>query len=143
MGKAYSQDLRLRVLAAVDGGQSKLSIHRTLGVSRSTIDDWLALREQTGALWPKVRVASSRCAITDWTAFEAFAARNSGFTLGQMSVAWQEETGRKLSINTFSLALRRIGWTRKKRVFSTPSATPKSAPCSSAPSSSAPSSSDN
>lgn len=131
MGKAYSQDLRLRVLAAVDGGQSKLSIHRTLGVSRSTIDDWLALREQTGAVLPKARVASSRCAITDWTAFEAFAARRSGFTLGQMSVAWREETGRKLSINTFSLALRRIGWTRKKRVFSTPSATPKSASSSS------------
>ena len=132
MGKAYSQDLRLRVLSAVDGGQSKLSIHRTLGVSRSTIDDWLALREQTGAVLPKVRVASSRSAITDWPAFEAFAARHSGFTLGQMSAAWQSETGRKLSLVTFSRALHRIGWTRKKRVFSTPSATPSNAPSSSA-----------
>ena len=100
MGKAYSQDLRLRVLAAVDGGQSKLSLHRTLGISRSTIDDWLALREQTGAVRPKVRVASSRCAITDWAAFEAFATRNSGATLGQMAVLWQEEGGQGLSLIT-------------------------------------------
>ena len=132
MGKAYSQDLRLRVLAAVDAGQSKLSLHRTLGISRSTIDDWLALREQTGAVVPLVRVASSRCAITDWAAFEAFALRHSGCTLGQMSVAWESETGQRWSLITFSRALRRIGWTRKKRVFSTPSATPKSAPSSSA-----------
>ncbi len=118
MGKAYSQDLRLRVLGAVDSGQSKLSIHRTLGISRSTIDDWLALRQQTGAVLPKVRVASARRAITDWAVFESFAQSYNHATLGQMVVLWEQETGRKLSINTFSLALRRIGWTRKKRVFS-------------------------
>lgn len=131
MGKAYSQDLRLLVLRAVDSGQNKFSVHRTFGVSRSTIDDWLALREQTGALCPKPRIISRRSAITDWAAFEEFAARHSGSTLKQMSAHWQQENGRLLSINTFSLALRRIGWTRKKRAFSTPSATPLSAPSSS------------
>ncbi len=131
MGKAYSQDLRLLVLRAVDSGQSKLSVHRTFGISRSTIDDWLALRKQTGSLTPKPRVVKSRSAITDGAAFEEFAARHSGSTLRQMSAAWQQENGRLLSINTFSLALRRIGWTRKKRVFSTPSATPRNGPSSS------------
>ena len=131
MGKAYSQDLRLRVLAAVDGGRSKLSVHRTLGVSRSTIDDWLALRKQTGAVVPKVPAWPSRSAITDWAAFESFAKSNSGATLGQMAVLWEAQTGRKLSRNTFSLALRRIGWTRKKRAFSTSNATLSSEPSSS------------
>ena len=131
MGKAYSQDLRLRVLAAVDSGQSKLSLHRTLGISRSTIDHWLALRQQTGSVIPKPCVVPDRRALPDEAAFADFATRHSGQTLGQMSAAWQEETGRKLSINTFSLALRRIGWTRKKRVFSTPNATSSNAPSSS------------
>ncbi len=131
MGKAYSEDLRLLVLRAVDGGQSKLSVHRSFGISRSTIDDWLALREQTGSLCPKPRASANRRAITDWVAFEEFATRHSGSTLKQMSVAWQGENGRRLSINTFSLALRRIGWTRKKRVFSTSSATRRNAPSSS------------
>lgn len=125
MGKAYSHEVRVLVLRAVDSGQSKLSIHRSFGISRSTIDDWLALREQTGSLCPKPRVAKSRSAITDWAAFEEFATRHSGSTLKQMAVAWQKEYHRLLSLNTFSVALRRIGWTRKKRVFSTPSATPR------------------
>jgi hypothetical protein len=44
MGKAYSQDLRVRVLAALDGGMSKMAAHRTFRISWSTIDDWVALR---------------------------------------------------------------------------------------------------
>ena len=36
-----------------------------------------------------------------------------------MSVAWEEETGVKLTLMPFSHALRRIGYTRKKRAFST------------------------
>ncbi len=127
MRRAYSQDLRLLVLRAVDSGQSKLSVHRSFGISRSTIDDWLELRKHTGALCPKPRVATSRSAISDWVAFEEFAARHSGSTLKQMSAAWHQENGRVLSINTFSRALRRIGWTRKKRVFSMPNATPANA----------------
>ena len=46
MGKAYSQDLRLRVIAAIDGGMSKMVAHKTFCISRSTIDDWLALRAE-------------------------------------------------------------------------------------------------
>lgn len=49
-------------------------------------------------------------------AFEAFALRQSGSTLEQMSRAWEEETGRHLSRNTFSLALHKLGWTRKKEL---------------------------
>ena len=48
IGKSYSIDLRLRVLRAVDGGMSKMQVHKMYAISRSTIDDWLALREQTG-----------------------------------------------------------------------------------------------
>lgn len=48
MGAPYSEDLRLRVLAAVDGGVSKWRVQRTFGVSRSTIDDLLKLRAETG-----------------------------------------------------------------------------------------------
>jgi len=64
-------------------------------------------------------------------AFEAFATRHCGSTLGQMAEAWQQETGQSLSRNTFSLALRGLGWTRKKRASSTPSATRQSARLSS------------
>lgn len=120
MGAPYSQDLRFRVLAALDGGLSKMEVHRRFNVSRSTIDDWLHLREQTGS----VQVIPSRRhgpapAITDLVAFEAFAQRHRHQTLWQMKQSWFEEKGQRLSHNTFSLAMKRIGWTRKKSVGST------------------------
>jgi len=115
MGKSYSQDLRLRVLGALDEGMSKMATHRLFHISRSTIDEWLQRRQETGAVEVK-KPKGAPPAIADLSAFENFASRHSGCTLDQMSGAWEKETGCKLSRNTFSLALRKIGWTRKKRV---------------------------
>ncbi len=103
-----------------------MSLHKCLGVSRSTIDDWVRLREQTGAVLPQKSKPSPRRAIPDLIAFEAFALHHPHATLAQMAAAWQRETGLHLSLMAFSRALRRIGWTRKKRVFSIRSATPPS-----------------
>ncbi len=118
MGKAYSVDLRLRVLSAIDGGLSKTQAHKTYQVSRSTIDDWLALREQTGG----VHVMSSRAGrkgLPQDEAFESFVLRHQHSTLEQMRVAWHEERKQKLSLMSFSRALRAAGYTRKKRVIFT------------------------
>src|SRR5688500_8313576 len=105
MGKAYSQDLRLKVLGALDSGMSKMQAHKTFHVSRSTIDDWLRLRTEQG----HVRDAPARHkkggALGDLKVFGAFASRHQGATLKQMVAAWEQETGQHLSINTFSLAL--------------------------------------
>jgi transposase len=131
MGKSYSEDLRLKVMTALEGGMSKMVAHKTFGISRSTIDDWLRQREEVGHVRP---LAPVRCgplgAIADLPGFAAFARRHNSATLEQMSHAWEQETGRKLSRNTFSLALKKIGWTRKKRVVSTASATKTNAPAS-------------
>jgi transposase len=132
MGRAYSQDLRLRVLEAIDDGLSKMQAHQTFRVSRSTIDDWLRLRAEQGHVRDKaVLRTKAGGALGDTEVFGAFAARQSGATLKQMAEVWQDETGQELSINTFSLALQRLGWTRKKRVFSTASAMPYDAKSSS------------
>ena len=47
---AYSKDLRLRVLAAVDRGIPREEIIELFGVSRSTIKRWLKRRRQTGGV---------------------------------------------------------------------------------------------
>ena len=126
MRTAYSQDLRLHILAVFDGGMSKKSVHQTFGVSRSTLDHWLKRRQETGAVKAITNYKRGPApAMSDRKAFEQFAQRHSGATLGQMAVAWQEQTGQKLSLNTFSVALKRLGWTRKKRVFCTKSAIKK------------------
>ncbi len=124
MRSAYSRDLRLHILAMFDRGMSKKTIHQTFGVSRSTLDHWLKRRVETGDV--KTITGYKRGptpAISNSKNFEQFAQCHSGATLKQMSLAWQEQTGQKISINTFSLALKRLGWTRKKRVFYTRSVT--------------------
>jgi len=118
----YSEDLRERVLRVVDNGASKMAAHKTFGISRSTIDRWLALRATTGSLQANTSYRRGRApAINDLAVFEAFAQRHSGCTLAQMAIAWEQETGQKLTLMPFSIALRRIGWTRKKRVGATKS----------------------
>jgi transposase len=49
--KAYSQDLRERVIAAVEAGQhSQLEIAATFEVSGSTLDKWLKRWRDTGSV---------------------------------------------------------------------------------------------
>ena len=98
---------------------SKMQAHRTFGVSRSTLDDWLRLRAQQGHVRDKPRARTRRGALSDLAVFGEFAARHQGAALGQMANVWQYEKGQPLSRNTFSLALKALGWTRKKRAFST------------------------
>ncbi len=119
MGKAYSEDFRQRVLERIDGGMSKMQAHRTYNISRSTLDDWLRLRDEQGHLRDKPPAKGRQGTLSDHKVFGEFADRHQGATLGQMVTAWHQEQGQLLSINTFSLALKALGWTRKKRVFST------------------------
>ena len=87
-------------------------------MSRSTIDDWLKLREQTGSLQANTSYGRGPApAINDLAVFAEFAGRHSSCTLAQMAVAWETQSGRKLTLMPFPDALRRIGckgWTRKK-----------------------------
>jgi transposase len=128
----YSEDLRLRVLGAIDAGMSKMTAHKTFRVSRSTIDDWLKLRQHTGSVKANTSYRRGKApTIHDLPAFAEFVRRHSGCTLKQLAQAWEQETGVKLSLMPFSHALRRIGaqgkgWTRKKRVGATVNATRKS-----------------
>lgn len=121
MPKVYSVDLRARVLRSLEEGQSKSAAHRLFHVSRSTIDRWLSLREQTGSVSPP----AMRCGGISWLqgeVFEEFVQRHGHSTLGEMSQAWEQQTGVSLTAMSFSRALNRLGWTRKKRVGVTRSA---------------------
>jgi len=115
MSKGYSLDLRERVLQALDEGMSKSAAYRLFHISRSTIDHWLALREQTGSLAPRP-VHSTRARQLQGAAFEEFVQGHAHATLSEMRWAWHEQTGVSLTTMTFSRALSDLGWSRKKRV---------------------------
>lgn len=126
MPKRYSVDLRECVLKALDGGMSKMAAHRTFGLSRSTLDDWLALRESTGALEPLPH-RRARGRRLQGEVFEAFARRHFDATLAEMVAAWHAEHVQTLSDTSFSTALRALGWSHKKRAGRIGSATKKHA----------------
>jgi transposase len=115
MGAPYSRDLRERVLQCLDEGMSKMAAHKLFRVARSTMDDWLELREQTGsvAVVPPVRRGPGP-KIYDLAVFEEFAGRHNHKTLEQMAGLWEQETRARVSHTTVSGAMKRIGWTRKK-----------------------------
>jgi transposase len=51
--EAYSEDLRLRVVVAVDGGMPRREVERVFGVSRATIQRYVRRRRETGDLAPR------------------------------------------------------------------------------------------
>src|SRR3712207_4958869 len=124
--RAYSMDLRERVLAAVDRGTPRKEIVRTLGVSEPTIRRYLRLRRETGSVAPKPapkrafsigqRVEQRRAS---WNQLE----EHYDATLERHCLLWEREQGVKVSISTMSRAIRRLGWTLKKRVWVPPNET--------------------
>jgi transposase len=116
MPAPYSNDLREKVIAAIDRGEKKSHVSRIFNISRDTIDRWLNRRKATGsvkALQGYQRGHSHR--IKDWEEFHAFAQQYSDKTQAEMAQLWLGE----MSERTMSRALAHIGWTRKKRLMVT------------------------
>jgi transposase len=103
-----------------------MQAHKTFQVSRSTIDDWLRLREATGSVQVAPRQQREGRGLAGQEGFAAFVQGHPHSTLEQMRQAWQQQTQQSLSAMSFSRALRQQGYTRKKRVISTPSGAPPS-----------------
>ena len=111
-------DLRERVLAAVDRGTSREEIVRTLGVSHPTVRRYLLrLRRKTGSVAPKslpkrpFRIGTPEQKRALWAQLEA----HPEATLEHHREMWERERGARVSIATMSRAIRRLGWTYKKR----------------------------
>jgi transposase len=125
---AYSKDLRLKVLAAVDRGVPRKEVVGVFGVSLATLKRWLTRREEGEGLDPKPSPGRTPTILaTDeekrvlWAQLEA----SDDATLERHRELWKEERGIAVSISTMSRAVRKLGWTRKKGRWSPPSATSK------------------
>jgi transposase len=114
--KAYSQDLRERVLRAVDQGYQRVDIIKLFGVSRATIKRYLKQRRETGAVnvkpipgRPPKKFAPLQAHLV--AQLEA----HPDAKLAAHCQMWEEQQGVAVSTSTMSRAIRRVGWTRKKR----------------------------
>ena len=123
---AYSLDLRLKVLDAVDRGIPRKEVVRTFGVSMPTIERYLRRRrEGVGlALGRSPGRTPSICASVEerralWKQLE----ENDEATLERHCELWETKRSVRVSISTMSRAVRKLGWTFKKSHWEPPSET--------------------
>jgi transposase len=114
---AYSKDLRLRVLAAVDRGIPRKEVTELFGVSLSTIKRWLKRRRETGDVQTyKIpgRPAVKGKALRAWLPEHLQA--NPDLTLAEHCEAFEDDSGVKVSEATMSRAIARLPgeWPLKK-----------------------------
>jgi transposase len=126
--KAYSVDLRQRILAAVDRGMGRAEVAATFGVSLATIKRFVALRRMQPDLAAQ-RPSGRRRPIppTQHAALWAQLEADPDATIALHTERWNATHGTTLSQWTVGRAIRRFGWTRKKRRWVPPSATSNSA----------------
>lgn len=116
---AYSKDLRLRVLGAVDRGLSREEISNLFGISRSTIKRWVKRRREGEDLEPRHSTGRKRSILATvqerralWKQLE----ENDEATLEHHCELRQHRRGVRVSLATMSRAIReKLGWTFKKR----------------------------
>ena len=114
---AYSKDLRLKTLAAIDRGIPRTEVQDLFGVSRSTIKRWLNRRRQTGSVQTmKIpgRPAVKGEALREWLPSQL--KRNPDLTLKEHCEAFEDESGMEVSEATMSRNIARLpgGWPLKK-----------------------------
>ena len=113
--KAYSTDLRERVLAAHARGLSRQELIETFQVSQGSITRWLRQQRLTGDLTPRLPLGRAPAIPADQEAAlrrQLEAAPDA--TLTAHVAQWAADYGTVLSTWTLARALRRIGFSRKK-----------------------------
>jgi transposase len=105
--RAYSMDLRERVVAAVDRGMTQEQAATIFGVSVNTVGRYLARRRDTGSLAPTAHrhgpVPEKKARVQAWLPARLDAAADA--TLAEHTAALAEQTGVVVSTATMSRAI--------------------------------------
>lgn len=113
--RAYSTDLRQRIVAAVQAGEPKAAVARRFCVERSTVRRYVQRWERIGSLAPTPIPGDAPAIVpTQYPALLVQLAPLPDATLEGHCERWEREQGVRVSISTMSRAQRRAGWTRKK-----------------------------
>jgi transposase len=116
--KAYSYDLRLRVLRAVDQGQPRTEIVSMFAISLATFKRYLKRQRETGNVRAKSipgRPAKKGAALQAGLQPQLDAYPDA--TLAEHCQIWETTQGVQVSSATMSRAIQRLNWTRKKKTL--------------------------
>ncbi len=122
---AYSKDLRLKVLAAVERGVPRREVSGLLGISLATISRYVKLKSSGEDVAPKPSPGRTAKIFGGsghggalWRQLE-----NDTATLREHCELLEKERGVSVSVATMSRAVRKLGWTFKKDRWEPPRAT--------------------
>ena len=112
---AYSEDLRKKIVEAVEKGMPKIEAARVFGVGVSSVKRYVATYREGRSLAPKKRPGSEP-KLDDGARklLEANLEECPQATLPQRREFLRQVLGVSVSDSTVSRTLRRMGWTRKK-----------------------------
>lgn len=117
MPRAYSGDLRRRVVAAVlKNGQSREAVARRFAVGRSTVYRWVAVAQSEGRLEAQPMRGGPKPTIRDEgeAALRRLVAEGNHLNLTEYRDRLAAQAGVRAHPRTLGRALRRLGLTRKK-----------------------------
>lgn len=114
--KAYSLDLRERIVRAVADGTSQAEVARLFHVGERSVKRYLHRSRTTGTLVPSPRPGRRPAIAPDqYPAVLAQLRATPDATLEEHCDRWREATGIAVSPSTWCRLERRVGWTHKKR----------------------------
>ena len=113
--KAYSHDLREKVLRAVDQDYPRGEIVKVFGVSLATIKRYVKQRRETGTVSHKVIPGRPAKKLGQLQAdLVAQLQAHDDLRLEDHCRLWEQSHEVQVSTATMSRAIKRVGWTRKK-----------------------------
>jgi transposase len=126
--RAYSTDLKERLVRAVADGQPMREAARRFGVAVNTVKRAVVQERETGSLERKpIPGCPRRIGSQQEAALRARLEAASDATLLEHCTWWAEQQGQTLSEATMWRAMRRVGWTHKKRHWQPANATSRRA----------------
>ena len=116
--KAYSEDLRTKILEAVDRGMPKSEAAKTFGVSRSSIKRYAAARREGRPLAPRKHPGSKpKLDQRARKILQADVEDRPAITLKERCRFLKEMVGVSVSESTLSRLLRKMGFSPKDGVW--------------------------
>lgn len=109
--RAYSMDLRTRVLAALDGGDGTAAVAARFAVSPAWVRRLAQRRRQTGEVAPRTRPPNPTKLRDHHDRLRELLATTPDRTLAEL----RAELGVAVALSTLWSAVRRLGYTLKKR----------------------------
>lgn len=128
MARAYSEDLRIRIVTSYKQGLGTIrEIAKQFQVGKTFVSKLPQRWEQTGSVIPLRQGGGAKPKLEEvhLQKSQKMVEQKNDATLGDLSEGLEQETGLKVNVTTIYRGLQKLGLTRKKKHFTTPSKKPR------------------